>query len=192
MAIRVLGILGSPRRGGNTEILLDEVLSGARSQGAETEKLILNELRIAPCQGCAKCLDDGECAILDDMALVYPKLAAADCLVLASPIYFSSLTAQTKIMVDRCQCLWAAKYLLGRPAIKGERRGLFISIASGDGVQFQAAVPVVKALFATLGVSYDALFFNGIDAKGEIVAHPTARSDAFAAGVRLGAGHEPK
>jgi multimeric flavodoxin WrbA len=191
MAIRVLGILGSPRRGGNTEILLDEVLSGARSQGAETEKLILNELRITPCQGCAKCLEGGECAILDDMALVYPKLAAADRLVLASPIYFSSLTAQTKIMVDRCQCLWVAKYLLGRPALKGERRGLFISTASDDGEQFQAAIPLVKARFATLDVSYDALLFNGVDEKGEIVEHPTACFDAFAAGVRLGAGREP-
>ena len=192
MAIRVLGVLGSPRRGGNNEILLDEVLSGAKSQGAEIEKLILNELHITPCQGCAKCLEDGECAILDDMALVYPKLAAADCLVLASPIYFSSLTAQTKIMIDRCQCLWVAKYLLGHPAIKGERRGLFISTASGNSEQFQSAIPVVKAWFATLGVSYNALLFGNIDKRGEIVEHPTACSHAFAAGVRLGAGCEPQ
>lgn len=186
MAVKVLGILGSPRRGGNTEILLDQALAGARSQGAETEKLILNELDITPCQSCDKCLETGECATDDDMSLVYPKLNAADCLILASPIFFSSLTAQAKLMIDRCQSIWAAKYVLGRQVAKRRRRGLFISTAAGDSSQFQAAIPVVRALFSTLDVSYDgALLFSGIDTKGEIVNHPTACRDAFTAGSRL-------
>jgi len=71
MAVKVLGILGSPRRGGNTEILLDQALAGAGSQGAETEKLILNELEITPCQSCDQCMKTGECATDDDMSLVY-------------------------------------------------------------------------------------------------------------------------
>ncbi len=186
MAVKVLGILGSPRRGGNTEILLDQALAGARSQGAETEKLILNELDITPCQSCDKCMKTGECATDDDMSLVYPKLGAADCLILASPIFFCSLTAQAKLMIDRCQSIWAAKSIPGHQVAKRRRRGLFISTAAGDSSQFQAAMPVVKALFATLDVSYDGvLLFSGIDTKGEIVNHPTACRDAFTAGSRL-------
>ena len=186
MAVNVLGILGSPRRGGNTEILLDQALAGARSQGAETEKLILNELNITPCQSCDKCMETGECATHDDMSLVYPKLGAADCLILASPIFFCSLTAQAKLMIDRCQSIWVAKCVLGRRVAKRRRRGLFISTAAGDSSEFQAAIPVVKAFFITLDVTYDgALLFRGIDAKGEIANHPTACQDAFTAGSRL-------
>ena len=186
MAVKVLGILGSPRRGGNTEILLEHALAGARSRDAETEKLILNELDITPCQSCDKCMETGECATDDDMSLVYPKLGAADCFILASPIFFCSLTAQAKLMIDRCQGIWVAKYVLGHQATKRRRRGLFISTAAGDSSEFQAAIPVVRALFTTLDVSYDgALLFSGIDIKGDIVHHPTACQDAFTAGSRL-------
>jgi tRNA-Thr(GGU) m(6)t(6)A37 methyltransferase TsaA len=186
MAVKVLGISGSPRRKGNTELLLDEALAGAKSEGAEVEKLILNQLHITPCQGCGKCAETGECAIQDDMVLVYPKLRAADCLILASPIYFSSLTAQTKAMIDRCQCLWAAKYILGCPIANEKRRGLFISTAAKDSDQFLAAISIVKAFFATVDVGYDAaLLFHGIEEKGEITSHPTALKQAFAAGSGL-------
>lgn len=186
MAVKVLGILGSPRRAGNTEILLDQALAGARSQGAETEKLILNELDITPCQSCDKCMETGECATHDDMSVVYPKLGAADCLILASPIFFCSLTAQAKLMIDRCQSIWVAKYVLGHQIAKRRRRGLFISTAARDSSEFQAAIPVVKAFFSTLDISYDgALLFSGIDIKGEIANHPTACQDAFTAGSRL-------
>jgi multimeric flavodoxin WrbA len=184
MAIRVLGILGSPRRGGSSELLLDESLAGARSEGAETEKLALNELDIAPCQGCDGCLQTGECTIHDGMDIVYPKLRAADAFILASPIYFSSLTAQTKLMVDRCQCLWVAKYILGRPVANRKRRGIFISIASQ--YSFEAAISVAKAFFTTLDISYDdELLFGGIDKKGEVFKYPTAFRKAFIAGVKL-------
>ena len=187
MAIKVLGILGSPRRGGNTEILLDEALAGARSQGAETEKLVVSELKIAPCQNCDDCALTGECTIHDEMDEIYHKLQAIDRLVLASPIFFLSVTAQTKVMIDRCQSLWVTKYVLKQPITKKRRQGLFISTAHSDNPrQFQGAIIVVRAFFTTLEIDYEAeLLFGGIQKKGEVLKHPTALRDVFAAGVRL-------
>lgn len=189
MAIKVLGILGSPRRGGNTELLLDEALAGARSQGAEIEKLVLNELEIIPCQNCDDCATTGECTIHDDMEKIYPKLRAADRLILTSPVFFLSVTAQTKAFIDRCQSLWVTKYVLNRPIADkgGKRRGLFISAAHRNNPkQFQPAIRVVRAFFATLDIVYEAeLLVGGVFRKGEVLDHPTALRDAFAAGVKL-------
>ena len=156
MAIKVLGILGSPRRGGNTEILLDEALAGARSQRAETEKLAVSELKIAPCQNCDDCALTGECTIHDDMDGIYSKLRAIDRLVLASPVFFLSVTAQTKAMIDRCQSLWVTKYVLKQPVAGKRRKGLFISTAHSDNPrQFQGASIVVRAFFTTLEIDYE-------------------------------------
>lgn len=187
MTIKVLGIAGSPRRGGNTEILLDRALGGATSQGAESEKLVLSELEIAPCLNCDDCLTAGECSIPDHMDMVYPKLRQADCLILASPIFFRSVSAQTKAMIDRCQALWVTKYMLHRQVSDRKRQGLFISVGhwKGEG-NFRGAITVVRAFFATLDVKYEGeLLFGGVEKKGEILQHPTACWEAFDAGARL-------
>ncbi|MBA7706766.1 hypothetical protein ES703_115623 [subsurface metagenome] len=76
--MRVLGIMGSPRMEGNTDLLLDEVLRGAQSQGAEVEKIIVDKLNIAPCREYYGCLKEGNCVIRDDMDDIYPKLLEAD------------------------------------------------------------------------------------------------------------------
>ncbi|MDP2953505.1 MAG: flavodoxin family protein [Chloroflexota bacterium] len=119
MALSLLGILGSPRRGGNAECLLDEALKGAEGKGAQVEKVVLADRNIHPCRGCGDCDATGICTLLDDMPLLLDKLRTADRLVLASPVYFLSVTAQTKAMIDRCQAQWAAKYLLKRPILRG-------------------------------------------------------------------------
>lgn len=188
MGIKVLGILGSPRREGNTELLLDRALAGAASAGGEIEKVVLSELRLSPCTNCDECHLTGECTIQDDMTLLYPKLRALDRLILASPIFFLSVSAQTKMMIDRCQSFWIAKYRLGR-GIGGrdKRRGLFLSIAGRNRPrEFQPAIAVVKAFFATIDVEYSQeLFFGGIEGKGDVIQHPTVLEGALAAGARL-------
>jgi len=113
--VTVLGIYGSPRRGGNTDLLLDEFLKGASSAGAAIEKLYITDLKIAPCASKENCLKTGDCIIKDDMDAIYTKLLEADMIVLAAPIYFYNLPAQTKALVDRCQALWARKYILKKP-----------------------------------------------------------------------------
>ena len=97
--MKVLGINGSPRIGGNTDILLDRVLEGAKSKGAKTEKIILNKLKFSPCQECENLPDDGSCIVEDDMKAIYEKIKDIDSLILASPIFFGSLSAQTKMMM---------------------------------------------------------------------------------------------
>jgi multimeric flavodoxin WrbA len=99
--VKVLGIVGSPRKGGNTDALVEEVLEGARSKGAETEKIYLDGLKIRPCDACELCSENGECAIKDDFQLILQKIKESDGIVLGSPIYCSTVTAQTKILIDR-------------------------------------------------------------------------------------------
>ncbi len=105
----VLVILGSPRRKGNSSTLAARISRGAKSAGAEVETLFLHGLKISPCRGCDTCKkqDSKGCAIKDDMQEIYPKLIKADAWVIASPVYWFTMSAQTKIFMDRCYALTA-------------------------------------------------------------------------------------
>ena len=187
--MKVLGIAGSPRRGGNTDLLLTEVMRGAASRGAEVKTIILNDLTIAPCQHCDACLEEGRCQVEDDMQMVYRELERADRLVLASPIHFMGLTAQAKAMIDRCQALWARKYILKTPPLgnRRERKGLFVSVGGRRVANgFEPALATVKSLFKVLDITYvGELVFPGVDEKGEINKKPDALRQAFLAGQKL-------
>jgi multimeric flavodoxin WrbA len=184
----IVGISGSPRAEGNTEMLLDAALEGARSEGAVTVKLRLNEMNIKPCQGCGGCSGTGLCVIADDMQQVYSLLQQMDGLVLASPIYFGGLTAQTKAMVDRCQALWARKHLLGDPlsADGVARRVLFLSAASASvRQQIEAVRTEVAAFLETFDGSSEELVFPSLEEAGQVAEDWTALTQAHAAGARL-------
>ncbi len=189
--LNVLGLAASPRRGGNTELLLEQALAGARSSGAVTEKLLLNDLDIAPCQHCDGCLYTGECIVADDMQPIPGQLRDADRIILASPIFFMGLTAQAKAMVDRCQAMWVEKFILkvrrtpGRDG--GRRRGLFIAVGGMKRSDlFDPARATVKAFFATCDVAYgEELMYRGVDLARAIIGHPSAMKEAFGAGARL-------
>ena len=187
--MKVIGIAGSPRRGGNTDLLLAEVLRGAASRGAEVKAIVLNDLKITPCQHCDACLEKGKCRIEDDMQTVYRELEEADRIVLASPIQFMGVTAQMKAMIDRCQALWARKYVLEIPPLgnKRDRKGLFISVGGRNFANlFESSIVTVKSLFNCLNVIYAGdLLFPGVDEKGAITKHPGALNQAFLAGQRL-------
>ena len=187
--MKVLGLAGSPRRGGNTDLLLSEVMRGAASRGAEVKTIILNDLNIAACQHCDACLEMGRCKVEDDMQVVYRELEQADRLVLASPIHFMGVTAQAKAMIDRCQALWARKYKLKLPPLgnRRERKGLFVSVGGRKAANgFESAVATVKSLFKVLDITYvGELVFPGVDAKGVINKNPNALHQAFIAGQKL-------
>jgi len=104
---QVLVILGSPRRTGNSSTLAARISRGAKSASAEVETLFLQDLEISPCRGCDTCQkhDSKGCAIEDDMQEIYPKLIKADAWVIASPVYWFTMSAQTKIFMDRCYAL---------------------------------------------------------------------------------------
>jgi hypothetical protein len=193
--MKVLGLNGSPRRGGNTEILLAGVMRGAASKGAETEVIVLSELKISPCTHCDGCFATGQCVINDDMQAVYKALEAADRIVIASPLHFMSLTAQTKLAIDRCQALWSRKYRLKIPPLGDNRPryGIYVGVGGRKGEKlFDAAIEVVRSLFFVLNVTYlGALTSAGVDEKGAILKVPGALEKAFAAGENLITGAPP-
>jgi multimeric flavodoxin WrbA len=189
-AVKVLGIFGSPRRGGNTEILLEEALRGAEKEGASIDRLDLSDFVITPCKECHGCDDTGKCIILDDMEKIYPKLLEADVVILASPIFFYGVTAWAKALIDRSQALWAKKYLLKDPSLGKEgkrRRGFFISVGATKGQKvFEGSILTVKYFFDVFNADYAGeLLFRGVEAKGDILKHPEALQQAFEAGRRL-------
>jgi multimeric flavodoxin WrbA len=186
--MKVLGIMGSPRRQSNTEILLDRALAGAKKMGAEMEKVAVSELKIHPCLEIYACRKDGKCAIKDDMQQLYEKLLEADHIVFASPIFFYGLTSQAKAIVDRCQALWVRKYVLGMgKEDRRIRRGVFISVGATRGERlFDGVVLTVKYFFDAIGVTYAGdLLIRGIDGKAQIREHATALEDAFRLGQQL-------
>jgi len=185
--LKSLGIMGSPRIKGNTNLILDEALNGVQSQGAEVEKIIIDKLKIAPCREFYGCLRDGNCVIRDDMDDIYPKLLNADIVIVASPMFFYGLTSQVKALIDRCQALWARKYILKQTPPNSARKGAFIAVGATRGKKlFDGSILTVKYFFQSIGVKYvDELLVRGVDKKGEIMEHPTALSDAFELGRRL-------
>jgi multimeric flavodoxin WrbA len=189
-SVKVLGLFGSPRRGGNTEILLEETLRGAEKEGANIGRLYINDFTITPCKECHGCDETGKCIILDDMGKIYPKLLEADVVILASPIFFYGVTAWAKALIDRTQALWARKYLLKDPSLGKEgkkRKGFFISVGATKGQKvFDGAILTVKYFFDVLNAEYAGeLVFRGVEAKGDILKHPEALQQAFDAGRRL-------
>ena len=186
--MKVLGIMGSPRRQGNTELLLDKALEGAREAGAEIEKVLVSKLKISPCLEIYACLKDGDCAIKDDMQLLYRKLLEADHIIFASPIFFYGITSQAKAIVDRCQALWVKRYVLGMgKGDKRERRGVFVSVGATQGEKlFDGAVLTVKYFFDAIGVKYAGdLLIRRVSDKGQIEERPAALQDAFRLGQEL-------
>jgi len=158
MAMKVLGILGSPCIAGNTAELLEAVLEGARSEGAEVERLDLSRMNIHPCLECGGCSSGTSCVHADDdMREIYARIRKSDAIVIASPIFFMGVTAQTKAMIDRCQCFWIERFVLKKRYYEGRRRpkGLFVSTAGGPKERvFEPARHVVRAFFSTIDYEY--------------------------------------
>lgn len=187
--MKVIAFQGSPRRGGNSDLLLREALKPITDAGHEVTVFDLNALNITLCQDCGGCDKTAACVFEDDMELIYEAIRTADRFILASPIFFFGLTAQAKGMIDRCQPFWCEKYLLKQPIPAGPygRKGLLLLVGGMKkeiGVECSGAT--AKAFFRTISVpAHETLSFTEVDAKGAILQHPTALSDAREAGKRL-------
>jgi multimeric flavodoxin WrbA len=193
--MKILSISGSPRRMGNTDTLLEQAIAGAKSVGAEVEHIILRRLSIAPCIACNRCFETGRCAVQDDFQPLYDKTLQADGIMLASPIFFMSVTGFTKAFIDRFQCLWALRYVLQLPIPppprEGRRRAIFLSTAGGPKTRFDCAKSVVRAFLDTVdGELVGTLCINAVDDKGDIEKHPQMLEQAFTLGVQLASGDE--
>ncbi len=187
--MKTIAFLGSPRKDGNTELLLKEAVRGIEGAGFSVDVFNLNLMNISPCQNCGGCDETGECIIKDDMVKIYDAIRSADRIIIASPIFFFGLSAQTKIMIDRCQSFWCEKYLLKKPIPEGRygRKGLLMVVGGMKreiGVQCSEAT--AKAFFRTVSIpGHSTLSFLGVDAKGAILKHPSAMTDAHNAGKEL-------
>ena len=183
--MKVLGIMSSPRFGGNTDLLLDAALNGAQSQGAEAEKIDIAKLRIAPCREIYACLKDGKCVIKDDMDPLYDKLVKADAVIVATPIFFYTVSAQLAALISRCQALWSRRFVLNMdiPA----KKGAFIAVGATKGAKlFDGPKLTIRYFFKAINAEYtEELLIRGVDKKGEIKEHPTALKDAYELGKRL-------
>ncbi|MBE0426610.1 MAG: flavodoxin family protein [Nitrospirae bacterium] len=190
--MKIIAFLGSPREGGNTELLLKEAVKGVEESGFGAQTFNLNTMNISPCQNCGGCDDTGICVFEDDMFQIYDAIRTASRLILASPIFFSALSAQIKTMIDRCQAFWCEKYILKKPIPAGSygRKGLLLLVGGQKkeiGLQgIQCAGTSAKAFFRTVSVSeHKTLGYTGIDAKGAILKHPDALKEAYEAGREL-------
>jgi len=187
--MKVLGLMGSPRIGGNSDILLDEALKGAQSGGAETEKLVLDRLKITPCKEIYACLNDGKCPIKDDMTGLYDKLLAADAVIVATPIFFYTVSAQLMAFIRRCQALWSRKYVLKNLDIP-VKRGAFIAVGATKGANlFEGPKLTISYFFKAINAEKkEELLIRSVDKKGEIKDHPDYLLQAYELGKRLASG----
>ena len=174
----------------NTDLLLDQALEGARSQGADIEKIIVDKLTITPCKEYYGCEKDGNCVIRDDMDNIYSRLIEADVLIVASPMFFYGITGQLKSFIDRCQALWVRKHILKQDINRHDRKGVFTGVGATRGKQlFDGSILTMKYFFDAAGVTYaDELLIRGVDKRGEIKEHPSALADAYELGKRIVAG----
>jgi NAD(P)H-dependent FMN reductase len=188
-SMHVVAFLGSPRKNGNTELLLKEAVKGVEDSGLSVNIFNHNLMKIKACQDCGGCNETGICVFDDDMGQVYEAIRNADRIILASPIFFFALSAQAKLMIDRCQSFWCEKYLQNRPIEPRAcgRKGLVLLVGGMKSkVGVSCCESCAKAFFRTVSVDeHETLSYLSIDSKGDILGHPTALQDAFQAGKML-------
>ncbi|SDP63509.1 flavodoxin family protein [Desulforhopalus singaporensis] len=188
--VRISAIYGSPRRDGNSAGLLRQAVAGARENGAEVEEIILRDYKISPCLEIYNCIQTGKCAIKDDFPKIEKKLEASSGIMLASPIFFYSVSAHTKIFMDRCQSLWVRKYWINKKSLGQEphsRKGLFISVGATEGKKlFDGAILTTKYFFDVLDAElWRTVLCRGVDRKGEIEHRQDYLQQAYEAGKDL-------
>jgi multimeric flavodoxin WrbA len=183
----ILAIYGSPRRKGNTALLLKRAVEGVRETGVEVEEVVLRDLEMSPCLEIYGCRKTGRCVIRDDFQHVHDQMQACRGLMLASPIFFYSLSAHTKILIDRCQSLWVKKYWIDKVRYgqwEPKRKGLFISLGATKGKKlFDGALLTVKYFFDVLDMElWNTLLYRGLDFEGDVLTYPEYLEEAYKMG----------
>lgn len=194
--MKVCGFVGSPVKSGNVDVLVGQVLAGASSRGATTRKIFLNDLVIRPCQSCGPNESPEFCRCEDDMRIVYEALEESDIVVLGSPVYFDTVSAQAKLMIDRCNCLTAL--VQGRDGSTAfERRltkrkaGVLVAVA-GSEQDFGPIRAAAGGFFTWINADLigSVLYAHGATEPGSVRADPDWMTRAFDVGV-LAATHVP-
>lgn len=187
---QIVAIYGSPRRHGNTASLLAEAVAGAKAGGASVKQIVLRDKKISPCLEIYGCRKSGECAILDDFQEVRDAILAADALMLATPVFFYTVSAHVKALMDRCQSLWVKKYWIDKAvpgSMEAKRPVLLISVGATRGKRlFDGILLTVKYFLDTLDAClWESLLYRGLDFKGDVLKFPEYMDQARDAGRRL-------
>jgi multimeric flavodoxin WrbA len=185
--MKVLGIYGSPRKGGNSDQLLDRALEGAQSAGAEILRVYARDLKMRGCIECGGCDKTGKCVVEDDMQGVYPLLQEADVIFLSSPIFFYGVTAQVKALIDRAQAMWSKKRLEKSPderMLPGRGSGYLIAVGATRGKNlFEGAQWTARYFFDALDANYGGgIFFRRLEKKTAVQDNPETLQEAFTLG----------
>jgi multimeric flavodoxin WrbA len=182
---KILVLLGSPRKKGNSAVLAEQIITGAESVGAEVETVFLHEKEIAPCQSCYACQtrDSEGCAIDDDMQSIFLKLITADTWVIASPVYWCNMSAQTKLFMDRCFALSAYQ----KNAFAGKR--IAIAMSYGDTDPFTSgcinALRTFQDAFRYVGAKIVGMVYGSAMESGEISSNTDLMKNAEELGKKL-------
>jgi multimeric flavodoxin WrbA len=187
---QIVAIYGSPRRRGNTATLLKHAVRGAVDAGAQVNEIILRDLKMSPCLEIYACKKEGRCAINDDFHNVVNQILSANGLMLASPIFFYTVSAHTKILMDRCQSLWVKKYWIDKVPFgqwEPKRKGLFISVGATTGKKlFNGVLLTVKYFFDVLDMTlFRSLLYRSLEFEGDVLKHPEFLEEAYEAGKAL-------
>ncbi len=187
---RIAALYGSPRRRGNTARLLGAAVSGARAAGAQVEEIVLRDLKLSPCLEIYSCTKDGECRIRDDFQRVRDLVLACGGLMLASPIFYYTVSAHTKILMDRFHSLWVKKnWAAPRPEAVAtpRRKGVFISAGATRGKKlFEGSLLSVRYFFDTLDMDlWRSVLCRGLESAEDVLKHPGYLQEAHRAGKEL-------
>ena len=191
--MNILGIYGSPRKKGNSEVILDEVLRGAEESGATVKKVSVRDLKMSGCRECGGCDKTGQCVVKDDMQKIYPLFEEADAIILSSPIFFYGISAQAKAIVDRAQAMWA-KRILNKPRDQWKNHdsgtGYLIAVGATKGKNlFQGVELVAKYFYDALDMDYNGgLFYKGLEGRDDALKSPDILKEAYEFGKKIASG----
>jgi multimeric flavodoxin WrbA len=180
MTMNILALIGSPRKGSNTDILVERIRSGCKENGHETEKIYLYDHEIAPCRDCRSCKSgDYTCPIASDgMAELYPKIEGADLIIFATPLYWYGPTAKMKLLIDRLRPFIASRKLEGKAGV--------VVTPSEEGPDACAClVEMFRKSFDYLGMKFRGAFLATAYEKAEINDKPEELKRAYEFGMSL-------
>jgi len=183
--MKILAVVGSPRRGGNTDILLSKIADGARAGGAEVETIQLGGLQVRECDGCHACWRGRPCSKDDDMRAIYPKIAASDAIVFGTPVYWYGPTALMKGFIDRfvyfnCEA--------NRPQVRGKKAVVAVVLEENREETWKPVVEFFERSLAYLEMALaGTIVVPGVGTKGAIRGKPEQLEEALRLGQRLAA-----
>jgi multimeric flavodoxin WrbA len=184
MGKHILIFKSSPREKGNSSILADKAAEGAQAIGANIETFSLHKMDIRPCDACDICQETGVCVLKDDMQILYPKLQAAEAILIASPIYWFTMSAQTKLFIDR----WYALESSQGNALKGKKFGIILTYGDTDPYSSGAinAIRSFQDMFRYIGADITGMVYGTASNEGDVLKQPDLLGRAYKLGAKLG------